>query len=45
MAGTGAGKVTVAELIGAGVKRISMGSAIYFHAVAAVQQSMTALAA
>lgn len=42
--GTRAGTPTVAELIGAGVKRISMGSAIYLHAAAAVQHSMAALA-
>ncbi|HET9877595.1 MAG TPA: isocitrate lyase/phosphoenolpyruvate mutase family protein [Mycobacterium sp.] len=43
--GTGAGIVTVAELQKAGVKRISMGSALYTHAAAAVRDAAARLAA
>ncbi|OHV35975.1 MULTISPECIES: isocitrate lyase/PEP mutase family protein [Pseudofrankia] len=37
--------LTVAELQQAGVRRISLGGALYAHAMAALQQSVTALAA
>jgi 2-methylisocitrate lyase-like PEP mutase family enzyme len=36
--------LTVAELQQAGVKRISLGSALYGHAMAALQQAADALA-
>lgn len=43
--GTAAGPATVAELQQAGVKRISMGSALYTHSAAALQQAAAQLAA
>ena len=41
--GTKSEKPTVAELSAAGVKRISIGSALYLHAAAAVRSAATAL--
>lgn len=43
--GTAAGTVTVAELQQAGVKRISMGSALYTHVAAALRDAAARLAA